>query len=422
MTLVYDRDIQSRKIFVGGLATTTDDISLVKYFEQYGDISDSIVVFDRLTGQPKRFGFVVYAKVSSMEKCLADCPHNVDGADVNVKHAAMPYPSKEKDERGNCQIHAVFPFGSRMDEGQIKLYFEQFGDVENVRTPMDTTLNRPKHFCFIEFKERTSVLKALDKKQHKMGEKLIKVTEFVEKKDRNKNYGRCGRKQDIKPVAQHRQQDNYHSRQSYHDNPYNDRSGYDKRGYDEPRHYGERDSPRSFRGPSEAPEGYEYVLVKKDSSRMDCFRRGPPMPPPMRNFDGYSQMHGSRNSPMMRGGSMRNRNRFNPMGRPQQVGEQQRQRKQGPPAKFASMQETKLFCGGLSKSTDDNSLIDYFSKYGEIIDQVVMCDKHTGVSKSFGFVTFAHMDAVERCLQDGPHHLDGHDINVKKAEVNPGKK
>ena len=136
MPLVYDRDIQSRKIFVGGLATTTDDKSLIKYFEQYGDIADCIVMFDRLTGMPKRFGFVVYAEVSSMEKCLADCPHNIDGADVNVKHADMPYSSNEKDDGGNCQIHAVFPFGSRMDKELIKiedregLYYENPNWIE----------------------------------------------------------------------------------------------------------------------------------------------------------------------------------------------------------------------------------------------------------------------------------------------------
>jgi len=420
MPLVYDRDIQSRKIFVGGLATTTDDKSLIKYFEQYGDIADCIVMFDRLTGMPKRFGFVVYAEVSSMEKCLADCPHNIDGADVNVKHADMPYSNKEKDDGGNCQIHAVFPFGSRMDKELIKLYFDQFGDVETVTIPMNTTLNRPRNFCFIEFKERTSVLKALDKKQHMMGEKLIKVTEYIGKKERNKNYGPCGRKQDVKPVTQDRQQNHYSSRQRYHDNSYseldNSRNSNSNRGYDEPRHYGGGDGPRSFRSPREAPEGFEYILVKKETARIDGIRRGPPMAPPIRHFDNYSQAHGERNSLMMRGGPMRNRNRFNPMGRPQQ-----RLRKPGPPAKFASMQETKLFCGGLSKYTDDNSLFDYFSKYGEIMDQVVMCDKHTGLPKSFGFVTFAHKDAVERCLQDGPHHLDGHNINVKKAVVNPSK-
>ena len=430
MSLVYDKDIQSRKIFVGGLATETDDISFVKYFEQYGAISDSIVMFDKLTGKPKRFGFVVYAEVGSMHKCLNDCPHTVDGANVNVKHADMPSQTKEKGEGGNCEIHAVFPFGSNMDKEQIKMYFDQFGDVDSVTIPMNTTLNRPKNFCFIKFLDRTSVLKALDKKQHKMGEKFIMVTEFVDKKDRNKNknYGPCGRKQDVKPQGQDRQQDYYGGRQTYHDDSYGDwnesRDDYDMRGYDEPRHYGGGDGPRSFRGPREAPEGFEYVLVKKQSR--DDFRRDPPMRPPMRDFDGYDSYGGrNSNSPMMRGGPMRNRegprDRFNPMGRPQQRG-MQRQRKPGPPPKFASMQDTKLFCGGLSKMTNDNRLYDYFYQFGEIVDHIVMCDKHTGVPKGFGFVTFAQKDAVERCLQAGPHHLDGHDINVKKAEVNPGKK
>ena len=78
------------------LATVTDDRSFMEYLQQYGDISDSIVLFDKVTGNPKRFEFVVLAEVSSMEKFLAACPHTVDGAEVNVRHAEPPTPGKIK--------------------------------------------------------------------------------------------------------------------------------------------------------------------------------------------------------------------------------------------------------------------------------------------------------------------------------------
>ena len=56
MTLVYDQYTESRKIFVGGLATVTDELSFVEYFQQYGDTTDSYVLSDKLNAKPKRFG------------------------------------------------------------------------------------------------------------------------------------------------------------------------------------------------------------------------------------------------------------------------------------------------------------------------------------------------------------------------------
>jgi len=326
MTLVYDQDIQARKIFVGGLATATDDRSFVEYFQQYGDITDSIVMFDKVTGNPKRFGFVVFAEVSSMEKCLAACPHTVDGAEVNVKHASKPTPGKNKkgEDDQNCEIHAVFPFGSKMDKDMISMYFSQFGKVVNCTIPMNKALNRPKNFCFVKFDERTAVLKALDKKQHKMGEKYILVTEFVEKEKAKKaGYGPCGRKQEVSP----------HMKQEFQDRPSSGRNFYNEPPrdpyYDDSYGNWHDDKPSQFSGRGDydrrqgfdAPAGYDYVLVKRQPgfpmSRMDegPYRRGREFPMRRgREFDGYGP------PPMMRGGPMRNhggpRDRFNPMARP----------------------------------------------------------------------------------------------------------
>ena len=68
-----------------------------------------------------------------------------------------------------------------MDKDTISTYFSQFGEVVNCSIPVNKSLNRPKNFCNIKFNERTAFLKTLDKKQHQMGEKIVLVTEFVEK-------------------------------------------------------------------------------------------------------------------------------------------------------------------------------------------------------------------------------------------------
>jgi len=73
----------------------------------------------------------------------------------------------------------------------------------------------------------------------------------------------------------------------------------------------------------------------------------------------------------------------------------------------------KLFVGGLSWETTQDNLQRYFSRYGEVIDCVVMKNNETGRSRGFGFVTFADPENVLRALENGPHTLDGRTIDPK---------
>ncbi|XP_076258651.1 heterogeneous nuclear ribonucleoprotein 27C-like isoform X3 [Rhynchophorus ferrugineus] len=73
----------------------------------------------------------------------------------------------------------------------------------------------------------------------------------------------------------------------------------------------------------------------------------------------------------------------------------------------------KLFVGGLSWETTQDNLQRYFSRYGEVIDCVVMKNAESGRSRGFGFVTFADASNVNVVLQNGPHTLDGRTIDPK---------
>ncbi|XP_022129930.1 heterogeneous nuclear ribonucleoprotein 27C isoform X4 [Pieris napi] len=73
----------------------------------------------------------------------------------------------------------------------------------------------------------------------------------------------------------------------------------------------------------------------------------------------------------------------------------------------------KLFVGGLSWETSQENLQRYFSRYGDVIDCVVMKNSESGRSRGFGFVTFAEPSLVNIVLQNGPHQLDGRTIDPK---------
>ncbi|XP_064424973.1 RNA-binding protein Musashi homolog 2b isoform X8 [Latimeria chalumnae] len=75
----------------------------------------------------------------------------------------------------------------------------------------------------------------------------------------------------------------------------------------------------------------------------------------------------------------------------------------------------KMFIGGLSWQTSPDSLKDYFSKFGEIRECMVMRDPTTKRSRGFGFVTFADPASVDKVLAQPHHELDSKTIDPKVA-------
>ncbi|XP_072909350.1 RNA-binding protein Musashi homolog 2b isoform X23 [Hemitrygon akajei] len=75
----------------------------------------------------------------------------------------------------------------------------------------------------------------------------------------------------------------------------------------------------------------------------------------------------------------------------------------------------KMFIGGLSWQTSPDSLRDYFSKFGEIRECMVMRDPTTKRSRGFGFVTFADSASVDKVLAQPHHELDSKTIDPKVA-------
>uniref|UniRef100_A0A8C0LM17 Musashi RNA binding protein 2 n=1 Tax=Canis lupus dingo TaxID=286419 RepID=A0A8C0LM17_CANLU len=69
----------------------------------------------------------------------------------------------------------------------------------------------------------------------------------------------------------------------------------------------------------------------------------------------------------------------------------------------------------LSLSLSTDSLRDYFSKFGEIRECMVMRDPTTKRSRGFGFVTFADPASVDKVLGQPHHELDSKTIDPKVA-------
>lgn len=83
----------------------------------------------------------------------------------------------------------------------------------------------------------------------------------------------------------------------------------------------------------------------------------------------------------------------------------------------------KLFVGGLSWDTNDQSLNEAFARLGTVTEAKVITDRDTGRSRGFGFVTFESSDSAAKAIAelDGTE-LDGRTIRVNEAENKPRRR
>ncbi|XP_034072048.1 cold-inducible RNA-binding protein B-like [Gymnodraco acuticeps] len=84
--------------------------------------------------------------------------------------------------------------------------------------------------------------------------------------------------------------------------------------------------------------------------------------------------------------------------------------------------EGKLFIGGLSFDTNEESLAAAFSKFGTIEKVDVIRDRETGNSRGFGFVKYDNAEDAKEAM-DGMNGttLDGRSIRVDEAGQGGGR-
>lgn len=78
------------------------------------------------------------------------------------------------------------------------------------------------------------------------------------------------------------------------------------------------------------------------------------------------------------------------------------------------MSSSKVFVGGLSYATDDQSLGEAFNKYGAVCEARVIIDRESGRSRGFGFVTYESAEQASAAIQA----LDGQELHGRRVRVN----
>uniref|UniRef100_A0A2K6GVG4 Heterogeneous nuclear ribonucleoprotein A1 like 2 n=1 Tax=Propithecus coquereli TaxID=379532 RepID=A0A2K6GVG4_PROCO len=158
--------VKLRKLFIGGLSFETTDESLRSHFEQWGTLTDCMVMRDPNTKRSRGFGFVTYATVEEVDAAMNARPHKVDGRVVEPKRAV----SREDSERpgAHLTVKKIFVGGIKEDteEHHLRDYFEQYGKIKVIELMTDRGSGKKRGFAFVTFDDYDSVDKTVIQKYH----------------------------------------------------------------------------------------------------------------------------------------------------------------------------------------------------------------------------------------------------------------
>ncbi|XP_060793539.1 heterogeneous nuclear ribonucleoprotein A1-like isoform X3 [Neoarius graeffei] len=174
---------QLRKLFIGGLSFETTDDSLRSYFEQWGTLTDCVVMRDPNSKRSRGFGFVTYSCVDEVDAAMKARPHKVDGRLVEPKRAV----SREDSNKpfAHTTVKKIFVGGIKEDteEGHLREYFQEFGAIEAIEIMTDRKTGNKRGFAFVTFDDHDAVDRIVIQKYHTINGHNSEVRKAVSKQE-----------------------------------------------------------------------------------------------------------------------------------------------------------------------------------------------------------------------------------------------
>ena len=107
----------------------------------------------------------------------------------------------------------------------------------------------------------------------------------------------------------------------------------------------------------------------------------------------------------------------NTSNQPQQRQQQNHQYNNTYKNKSYNNDQSKIFVGGLSWQTTEESLQFHFEQFGPVASVDVMRDRNTGDPRGFAFVVFQDPSTIDLVMNEGKHEINHKIVDVKRAQA-----
>ncbi|KAI4532820.1 hypothetical protein MG293_017228 [Ovis ammon polii] len=155
-----------RKLFVGGLSSETTEETLWNYYQQWGYLTDCVVIRDPASQTSRRFGFVTFSSAAEVDVAMAARPHSIDGKRVAPKRAV---PREDYGKPGalvTVKKLFVCRIGEDTEKHHLRDYFEKYGNINAIEIISDRESGRKRGFGFVTFDDHDPVDKLVLQKYH----------------------------------------------------------------------------------------------------------------------------------------------------------------------------------------------------------------------------------------------------------------
>lgn len=144
--------------------------ALEKYFEQFGDILEVVVIRDRNTSKPRGFGFVTFKDEDALAAVMAHEGHTIDGKEISVKRS-------HQKESQSISAKKLFVGGmpNTVTQEDMHGYFSMYGPVEETQVMYDHMTGRSRGFGFVMFENENNAHACLYGGPHRLKGELVDV-------------------------------------------------------------------------------------------------------------------------------------------------------------------------------------------------------------------------------------------------------
>ncbi|XP_049412247.1 uncharacterized protein LOC125875189 isoform X1 [Solanum stenotomum] len=204
-----------RKLFVGGISWMTTKESLREYFSKFGQVADSVVMYQKISGMPLGFGFVTYADPEIADKVLKE-DHTIDGKKVEfspesttychfsfIYYFSLPWFMFKEYILFVYKVDVKIPVTYRqrifvgglplsLTEGELKEYFSSYGNVVGHQIILDKTTGWIQRFGIVSFDKEEAVEKVLSNGHiHELRGKQVEIKRATSKRNCAQHTSEC---------------------------------------------------------------------------------------------------------------------------------------------------------------------------------------------------------------------------------------